>query len=206
MFIYACSTNRGKLNEFALAAHESHLPDLSIQPLPALAEITPPEENGSTFEENASIKALYYSRFTTGIVLADDSGIEVDTLSGAPGIHSARYAGAGASDGANNSLLLSNLLTADNRTGRFVCVIALAQSGKLLAISRGEVEGQILTKPRGNNGFGYDPLFFYPPFGRSFAELSPTEKWSVSHRGNALRTLFLRLPGLSRASLSQTKP
>jgi XTP/dITP diphosphohydrolase len=197
MFIYACSTNRGKLEEFALAARESDLTELSIQPLPVLADVPPPEENGITFEENASLKALYYSRFTPQIVLADDSGIEIDALSGAPGVHSARYAGPGATDAANNALLLSNLVNAENRAGRFVCVIALAQCGQLLALSRGHVDGQILTQPRGSRGFGYDPLFFYPPLGRSFAELSPAEKWSVSHRGNALRTLFHQLPALS---------
>lgn len=196
MIIYACSTNRSKLNEFALAACESGLSNLSIKPLPALVGIAPPEENGVTFEENAVLKAVYYSRFTSEVVLADDSGIEVDALRGAPGVYSARYAGPEATDAANNELLLRNLHNARSRTGRFVCVLALAQAGQMLTVCRGKVEGEILTEARGSNGFGYDPLFFYPPFGRSFAEVSAREKWSVSHRGNAVRALLERLPHL----------
>lgn len=204
MLIYACSTNRGKLEEFALAARESGVPNLSIEPLPGLLELTPPEEDGLTFEQNASLKARYYSQFTPEIVLADDSGIEVDALDGAPGVYSARYAGPDATDRANNDLLLRNLGDSENRAGRFVCVIALAQSGRTLTLCRGTVEGEILAAPRGDNGFGYDPLFFYPPLDRSFAELSTREKWSVSHRGNALRLLFTQLPHLFGTEMRQS--
>src|SRR5581483_3069348 len=126
-------------------------------------------------------------------VFADDSGLEVEALHGAPGVHSARYAGVGATDAANNALLLRNLQNETNRTARFVCVIALAQEGRMVATCRGTVEGRIRTVPLGSNGFGYDPLFFYPPFARTFAQLSPREKLSVSHRGEALRALFERV-------------
>jgi XTP/dITP diphosphohydrolase len=189
MRIYGCSSNPAKLREFALGG-------LEIDALPNLKQIPAPEETGTTFEENASAKALYYSRLTPEIVLADDSGIEVDALHGAPGVYSARYAGPEATDEENNNLLLDNLGGANHREGRFVCVLVLAQRGEILLIVRGVVEGQILNAPRGTGGFGYDPLFFYPPLARSFAELTPKEKFAVSHRGNALRALLARLPDL----------
>ncbi|MGA8027042.1 MAG: RdgB/HAM1 family non-canonical purine NTP pyrophosphatase [Bryobacteraceae bacterium] len=193
MILYACSSNRGKLNEFALAARDSNLKQIALEPLPNLKQIPPPEESGETFEKNAAIKAACYSRFTRELVFADDSGLEVDALGGAPGVRSARYAGIGATDAENNEVLLRNLENASDRSARFVCVIALAQSGGILRTCRGIVEGRILTAPAGNGGFGYDPLFFYPPCGRSFAQLSPQEKLSVSHRGKALRALFGQL-------------
>ena len=194
MLVYACSTNPGKLREFAWAAEESALEGLAIEQLPGLQNISPPEENGATFEENASAKAVYYSGFTQETVLADDSGLEVDALAGAPGIHSARYAGPEATDEDNNNLLLRDLKHATHREARYVCVLALAQAGRILMTAHGVVEGTILLAPRGQGGFGYDPLFFYPPLDRSFAELSPGEKFVVSHRGNALRALLKRLP------------
>ena len=202
MRIYACSSNAGKLRELLSAAREAGLPQLTIEPLPGLRDIPPPEENGATFEENAVAKALYYSRLTPEIVLADDSGLEVDALHGAPGVHSARYAGPGATDEDNNNLLLRDLGTETGREARFICVLALAQTGDLLTTARGAVEGTILAAPRGGGGFGYDPLFFYPPFERSFGELTPEEKFSVSHRGHALRALFSRLPDLLKPRLS----
>ena|SRR5690242_12115502 len=195
MLLYACSTNPGKLREFALAADEASLRDLRIKPLPGLGlEVSPPEERGTSFEENASAKALYYSVFTSKAVLADDSGLEVDALQGAPGIYSARYAGPNATDEDNNNLLLRGLGNANHRDARFVCLLALAQEGHLVTTVRGVVEGRILAAPCGHGGFGYDPLFFYPPLNRSFAELTSQEKFRVSHRGNALRALFSRLP------------
>jgi len=192
MILYACSTNQGKLDEFALAASEAALKHFVIEPLPNLEQIPAPEETVTSFEENASIKASYYSRFTSNFVFADDSGLEVDALHGAPGVHSARYGGVGATDAANNALLLRNLQNETNRMARFVCVIALAQGGRIVATSRGTVDGRMLSAPLGSSGFGYDPLFFYPPFARTFAQLSPREKLSVSHRGQALRALFER--------------
>lgn len=196
MTIYACSSNAGKLRELVSAARNANLQDVTIAPLPDLEKIAAPQETGSTFEENASAKALYYSRFTAEPVLADDSGLVVDALNGAPGVHSARYAGPDATDEDNNNLLLRDLGTAAHREARFVCVLALAQQGRILAIERGIVEGVILSAPTGNGGFGYDPLFFYPPLNRSFAELTPEEKFRASHRGNALRALFEHLPSL----------
>ncbi|MBV9763885.1 MAG: RdgB/HAM1 family non-canonical purine NTP pyrophosphatase [Acidobacteriaceae bacterium] len=189
MILYACSKNPGKLREFALATRE-FAPQVTIDCLPGLEGIPAPEENGSTFEENASLKALYYSRFTPELVFADDSGLEVDALGGAPGIYSARYAGPDAIDTANNELLLEHLQDEKNRKARFLCVIALAKADRILETFRGAVEGHLLTARVGSNGFGYDPLFYYPPLGRTFAELSPEKKFSVSHRGKALRKLF----------------
>jgi XTP/dITP diphosphohydrolase len=188
--IYACSSNPGKLREFRLVATEVGLAEFELPPLPGLKEITPPAETGVTFEENASEKALYYSQFTSEMVLADDSGLEVDALNGAPGVYSARYAGIGASDAANNSLLLENMRDRQDRTARFVCAIALARQGQVIHCVRGTVEGELLDSAQGRNGFGYDPLFFYPPFGCSLAELEDARKFSVSHRGNALRAAF----------------
>lgn len=190
MILYACSTNAGKLREFALAARESGVAGLVIEPLPGLRDIAPPEENGSTFEENARLKAAFYSGFTNELVFADDSGIEVDALGGAPGVYSARYTGRDATDADNNRLLLRNLEGLMDRTARFVCVIALARTGQVIETFHGSVEGEILHAPRGEGGFGYDPLFFYRPCGCTFAELSPEAKFAVSHRGNALRALF----------------
>ncbi len=187
MKIYVCSSNPGKLREILLAASGT---GFDIQPLPNLKNITPPEETCSTFEENAALKAVGYSRFTPEIVLADDSGLEVDALGGAPGVWSARYSGPDATDEDNNNALLRNLGNATVRSARFVCGAALARAGEILAIARGTVEGEILPAPRGANGFGYDPLFFYPPLRRGFAELTADEKQRVSHRGKALRALF----------------
>lgn len=193
MKIYACSSNPGKLAEFQLAARESGVIGVQIEPLPCLRAVPPAEESGSTFEENASKKARYYSAFTPELVLADDSGLEVPALNGQPGIYSARYAGPNATDAVNNELLLSKLQHTSDRNAQFVCVIALARAGYLLTTARGIVRGELLTAPRGHNGFGYDPLFFYPPLNRCFAELTPEEKFAVSHRGRALRSLFHRL-------------
>ena len=128
-----------------------------------------------------------------GLLFADDSGLEVDALGGAPGVYSARFAGPGATDAANNQLLLERMRGERGRSARFVCVIALADGGRLLQIFRGAVEGQILEEPRGPHGFGYDPLFYYPPFGCSFGEAAPDRKLTVSHRGKALRALFQHL-------------
>lgn len=182
--IYVCTTNPGKLADFALG-----LTGIPLEPLPALARIEPPEENGETFEENAVAKALYYSRYSDEPVLADDSGIAVTSLDGAPGVYSARYSGKGATDTSNNELLLRNLSGHRDRSARYVCALAMAQSGRLLHTVEGAVDGWIIDSPRGTGGFGYDPLFLYTPLDRTFAELTPEERFSVSHRGNALRKL-----------------
>ena len=190
LLLFACSTNQGKLQEFALEVRSLRNLDLLIEPLPSLNTIPAPAEDGETFEQNAALKAQYYSRFTNELVFADDSGLMVEALGGAPGLHSARFAGLEATPEANNNLLLDRLGGETHRAASFVCVIALARDGALYRSFRGEVRGEILTAPRGTDGFGYDPLFFYPAFGKSFGEISAVEKFSVSHRGQALRQLI----------------
>lgn len=185
MKFWCASTNRGKLREFRLAGAD-------VDILPGMSKVAPSPENGMTFEENAVEKAIYYSRLAEGILFADDSGLVVGTLGGAPGVHSARFAGEQATSEANNALLLERLAGVADRRARFVCVIAVALGGKLLETFRGEVEGEILETPRGVGGFGYDPLFFYPPLDRGLAELSEDEKFAISHRGQAFRKMLRR--------------
>lgn len=198
MTLYCATSNPGKLREFRLAAGRQ----VRIQVLPGLKKLPAPTETGATFEANAVRKALYYSAFAPDLLFADDSGLEVDALGGAPGVVSARYAGPEATDAANNRLLLEKLRQASDRTARFVCVIALAEKGCLLGTFRGAVEGRILHRPRGQNGFGYDPLFYYAPFRATFAQVEPERKFSVSHRGQALRALLTWL----RAAASAARP
>ena len=201
MVLYAATKNKGKLQEFLRASADSGLSDLKIVALPVLGEVDPPEETGSSFEENAAIKAQYYSGFADGLVFADDSGLEMDLLGGAPGVYSARYAGPEATDAENNELLLRNLNGTRERTARFVCAIALARAGKVLLTASGTVEGEILTEPRGGGGFGYDPLFFCPDLGCTFAEAGHEQKFQLSHRGRAFRRLLqeIGVQGLDRA-------
>lgn len=187
MTLYCATGNPGKLREFRLAASQF---GTEISELPGLNQIAACEETGRTFEDNAVLKAAYYGQHAPGLLFADDSGLEVDSLGGAPGVRSARYAGAGATDDRNNRLLLTNLSGRQDRRARFVCVIALADRGNLVRTFRGSAEGEILYSPRGSGGFGYDPLFYYPPLDRSFGELSLEEKMTVSHRGKALTELF----------------
>ena len=157
--------------------------------LDALTDQTPVEETGKTFEANARLKAEGYSRRTPHLVLADDSGLEVDALGGAPGVLSARYGGPDLTDPERCTAILDALAGTpdDKRTARFRCVLALAKAGRTVATFDGVVEGSILRAPRGANGFGYDPIFFHAPSGCAFAELTRDEKELVSHRGNALR-------------------
>ena len=185
--VYCATGNPGKLREFRLAAQQF---GVDIQELPGLANLAPCEETGRTFQDNAILKAKYYGEHAPGLLFSDDSGLEVDALDGAPGVTSARYAGPGATDELNNGLLLGNMRGRENRRARFVCVIALADHGKLIHTFRGTVEGELLDAPRGDAGFGYDPLFYYPPYGRAFGEVSADEKMAVSHRGKALTALF----------------
>jgi len=185
--VYCATGNPGKLREFRLAAERFAV---EILELPDFKHLPACEETGRTFEENAILKARYYGRHAPGLLFADDSGLEVDALDGQPGVISARYAGPGATDAMNNALLLGNMRGRDNRSARFVCVIALANRGELIRTFRGVVEGEILDAPRGAEGFGYDPLFYFPPYGRSFGEVSADEKMAVSHRGKALTALF----------------
>lgn len=189
MVIYCASGNRGKLDEFSLAA-ESWASDCEIEVLPNLDRLEPCDETGSTFEENAILKAACYGIHAPGLLFADDSGLEADALGGAPGVISARFSGPNATDEANNKLLLEKLRGISNRSARFVCVIALSDKGRLLRTFRDEVRGEILEQARGSRGFGYDPLFYYPPFGCSFGEISAGRKLQVSHRGRALAAMF----------------
>lgn len=150
-----------------------------------------PVESADTFEGNARLKAVYYSRLLACWTLADDSGLEVDALQGAPGVHSARYAGADAGDAANNARLVRELRAAAPaaRTARFRCVLALADSGDVLAVTSGSVEGTIIDTPLGSNGFGYDPHFLVPEFGLTAAQMPPELKNRISHRGQALEAM-----------------
>jgi XTP/dITP diphosphohydrolase len=199
MTLYLATSNPGKLRDFAAAAGA----DISLEPLPGLATIPAPPEDEPTFAGNAQAKALYYSIHAPGkVVLADDSGLEVDALAGAPGVRSARYAddsGYPASDATvderNNACLLHALADAPrgSRQGCYRCVLAAARDGKILQTADGLVEGEILTIPQGNAGFGYDPLFFLPQLQKTMAELDATMKLTFSHRGNALRKLLATL-------------
>jgi XTP/dITP diphosphohydrolase len=147
-----------------------------------------PEETGGTYAENALVKARTASRLTSALALGDDSGLEVDALGGAPGLHTARFGGPGLSDRGRWELLLERLreVPPARRTARFRCVIALVRPARGEQVVEGVVEGVIAEAPRGNGGFGYDPVFFYPPLGRTFGEISDEEKQRVSHRGKAL--------------------
>ena len=197
--LYCATTNRGKLREFQQALRAS-----PVEPLPGLSSITPPEETGVTFEENAILKALYYSKHCDGYLFVDDSGLEVNALGGAPGVYSARFAGPHATDDANNQLLLERMRGVSDRTARFVCVVALAESGRLVGTFRGEVEGRLLEAPRGSNGFGYDPLFFYPPFQCSFGEAPLERKMEVSHRAKALDKMRTYLERCQKGTQEET--
>jgi XTP/dITP diphosphohydrolase len=194
--IYLATTNPGKVREFREAAQAL---SIALDPLPRMAEVPPAVEDGITFEQNARIKAEYYSRLVPGeLVLAEDSGLAVDALNGAPGVHSARYAAVlqsgvvsdqNSEDQANNAALIAQLkrLNQDRYTGKYVSVIALARDGQTLATFTGEAPGELLTVARGNQGFGYDPLFYFPALGKTFAELPLEQKREHSHRGKAFR-------------------
>ena len=191
-----CGTgNAGKLREFRAIA-QAVAPDISIELLPDIKSIPPPVEDAATFGENAILKARQYSAHTHAPIFADDSGLVVDALDGAPGVYSARYSGPDATDESNNRLLLENLRGVTERSARFVCLIALVRRGHVLGMYSGSVEGTILEAPRGTGGFGYDPLFYYPPFGCTFGEASEEQKSGASHRGLALRKLLRALPSL----------
>jgi XTP/dITP diphosphohydrolase len=201
--ILIATSNAGKLRDFAGAAAQH---GIEIGAIPNFTSLLTPVEDGNTFEENALKKAEQYSLAVPGeIVVADDSGLEIDALDGDPGVHSARYAApelhgkepheadTNTDDQANNARVIRELndVPFEKRTGRFVCVLAVARDGKSLATFRGTAEGLILDAPRGSNGFGYDPLFYFPAIEKTFAELDAEEKANYSHRGAAFR-LFLK--------------
>ena len=193
--IVIASGNKGKVAEF-----EKMLADLgvSVKSLSEFGEITEFEENGSTFQENARGKAEYYSKILGKIVIADDSGLEVDFLHGRPGVHSARFAGieGDGKDQANNEKLLSELngVPLEQRTARFRCSLCMAAPEKMLLEASGSIEGRIGFEFRGSNGFGYDPLFIVDQLGKTAAELEYKEKNEISHRGNAMKAMMKELP------------
>jgi XTP/dITP diphosphohydrolase len=201
--LYVATTSQGKLRDFRTAA-ETHA--VRIDALPGLADIEPPEENGDTFAANATIKAVYYSKFAPGeLVLADDSGLEVDAIDGAPGVRSARFAAdAGMVDSPdandntdvwNNIVLLQRIgdVPPERRKARYHCVLVAARDGRVQHTSDGSVEGVILNAPRGTGGFGYDPLFFLPELQRTMAEIDLQTKLAHSHRGRALAAMLAQL-------------
>ena len=190
MKLYLASTNPGKLREFQLAGNDR---GIIIDAVPRIQSLPACVEDGRTFEANARKKAVHYAAYAGGPVFADDSGICVDALGGAPGVWSARYAGPKATDEDNNRKLMLELAEAAH-SGRhpahYLCVLALAEGSAVRMLVEGRVDGLLTEKPRGANGFGYDPYFFYPPLGRTFAELSSDAKFAVSHRGIAFRKLL----------------
>ena len=192
MRLFLASSNRGKVRELAaLAAAQG----VQLEPLPGYDRHPKFPENEPSFALNALEKALHYSQHADGLVVADDSGLVVDALGGKPGVHSARYAGPKATDEDNNCKLLEELKgVPENKHGaRYICVLALARDNQTLAVFSAACEGRILEAPRGSGGFGYDPLFFFPPLGRTMAELEVAEKNRYSHRGQAFVRLLAHL-------------
>lgn len=188
--LYCATGNAGKLREFRMAADKA---PVEIELLANYRHLPECVEDGATFEENAIKKARHYGPHAAGLLFADDSGLEVDALGGAPGVYSARYSGAGATDASNNRLLLERMSGKANRAARFVCKIALVEGERLVGVYHGAVEGVLLEEERGTGGFGYDPLFWCPAFGCTFGEATAEQKFSLSHRGQALRAMLAAL-------------
>jgi XTP/dITP diphosphohydrolase len=198
--LYLASSNPGKLGEFRALA-EACAPGLrceteaQIELLPGFASLASFEEDAPTFAENAAGKALHYSRLSEGLVFADDSGLVVPALGGAPGVHSARYAGPHATNEERIAKLLGALdgKVGGQRAAHFVCALALAERGRAIAVVTARVDGDILEAPQGSGGFGYDPVFYFPPLKKTFADLPPEEKNHISHRGKAFRKVLAGL-------------
>jgi XTP/dITP diphosphohydrolase len=193
------TTNAGKLREIREVL--GGLP-LEVLALSDIAPIEEPQENGRTFEENARAKALYYATASGLLVVAEDSGLEIDALDGAPGVYSARFSADVAPTYPEKFALIYRLLAerqAPESTARFACALALARRGEVLFEARGTIEGRITSPPRGSGGFGYDPIFFYPPFDCTLAEVPQDRKSSVSHRGQAFRQLRTYLQAADKA-------
>lgn len=196
--LFLASSNPGKLAEFrALAATAPSLP-IELELLEGFDALPPFEENAPTFAENAAGKALHYSRLREGLVFADDSGLVVPALSGAPGVHSARYAGPDATNSQRIEKLLGGMQgkRGSERAAYFICAIALAKQGRAIAVVTDRADGEILGERRGSGGFGYDPVFYFPTLKRTFAELSAEEKSQYSHRGKAFRRLMSALSSM----------
>ena len=195
--LFLASSNPGKFAEYRALARAvepagAGAPTIALELLPRFESLPAFAETAPTFAENAAGKALHYSRFCEGLVFADDSGLVVPSLGGAPGVLSARYAGPGASSAERNQKLLRELRGkgGGKRAAYFVCAIGLAERGRAKAIVTGHVDGEILEAPRGDRGFGYDPVFYVSALGKGFAEISAEEKNECSHRGRAFRKLL----------------
>jgi len=187
--IDVASSNPGKLREYRdLAAGQP----IHIQIVPGITDVPPFDETAPTFAENSAGKAIYYSRLSSEPVIADDSGLVVPALGGAPGVHSARYAGPNASDSDRVKKLLAEMhgKTAVDRRARFVCVLTLAQAGHAIAVFSDTVEGTLAEEPRGTGGFGYDPIFYFEKLAKTYAEIPRELKNEYSHRGRAFRKLL----------------
>jgi len=184
--LLVATTNPGKLTEIAGILDGVPVKLLTLSDREPIIE---PEETGTTFEENARLKARYYSKATGIVSVADDSGIEIDALDKAPGVHSARWHGTDYPAKFRTIQELFRKRGVTGSTARFVCSVAVADGETILFEATGTVEGEITSEPRGTNGFGYDPIFFYPPFGCTLAELDRDRKAEVSHRGKAFRQL-----------------
>jgi len=197
--LFLASSNTGKLAEYrALATASAAILVVELGLLPDFVAFPAFEENAPTFGENATGKALHYSRLRNGLIFADDSGLVVPALGGAPGVHSARYAGPQATNSERIEKLLREMRgkTGLERAAHFVCAIAVAERGRALAIVTDRVDGEILESPRGSGGFGYDPVFYFPALEKTFAELPAEEKNQHSHRGKAFRRLLAALSAM----------
>ncbi len=194
MKLLIASRNRGKVLEIRSLLGVALQKVVEVITLAELPGFEQPREDGKTFAENARLKALHYAKAHKILCIADDSGLAVDALGGLPGVRSARFAGEGASDAANNAHLLHELAPfARPWKAAFVCVAVAALPNRVVAEATGKVEGEILPEGRGRDGFGYDPLFFVPSLGKTMAEYSTVEKNQVSHRGHALRALIAEM-------------
>jgi XTP/dITP diphosphohydrolase len=198
--LFLASSNPGKLQEYRSLAEANALTSLRVDlaSVSRFASLPAFEEKAPTFAENAAGKALHYSRIEEGLIFADDSGLVVPALGGAPGVVSARYAGVHATNAQRIEKLLQEMreVTGEKRAAHFVCAMALARQGRALAVVTDRVDGEILPETRGTGGFGYDPVFYFSPLKRTFAELSAEEKNLHSHRGKAFRKLFAALSSM----------
>jgi XTP/dITP diphosphohydrolase len=186
--LLVATTNPNKVKEIRHVLDGANVEVITLEGWP---DLVAPEETGRTFEDNARLKATYYARATGQVTVAEDSGIEIDALGGVPGVESARYGG----EDTSHPEKFARLYAALDRTGtrdsaaRFVCALAMASPDAILFEARGVIEGRVAHKPAGSGGFGYDPFFFYPPYGRTLGQVTPEEKLAVSHRGQAFRKL-----------------
>ena len=200
--ILIATTNRGKQQEIVSILSRVRIGLAVLDEFPAVPS---PEETGATFEENARLKARYYSRATGLPAVAEDSGLMIDWLDDEPGIYSARYGGTAAADYSSKFALIYQKLRErrlDTSPARFICALTVASGDRIVFETQGIVEGTIAPAPRGTGGFGYDPIFYFPPYARTLAEVSGEEKDAVSHRGRAFRKLrqYLEGEGLTRGA------